>query len=319
MSVKTKPIPIGSPTFLGSPRCEDLDLLDADVAVIGVPYSTPYDVQSPIFLCGSAPDAIRQQSMRFVPTLSHYNFDFNGSILGDRAVRIADCGDVAMSPGRFEDNIRAASATIKAILDHGAIPIVLGGDHGISIPAMLAYENQEPMCVVQIDAHLDWRDEVNGVRFGQSNPMRRASEMAWVNAMIQIGLRGAGSARRAEVEAARAYGSVLVKAEELHRLGVDEILRKVPPAERYYITIDVDGLDPSIAPGTCFPSFGGLTYYETTNLLRGIASKGKVVGLDFVEVAPSLDTTANITSLLAAQLIINMIGALAHEGQIGSR
>ena len=318
MSMKTKPIPVGRPTFLGSPRCEDLDLLDADVAIIGVPYSTPYEVQSPIFLCGSAPDAIRQQSMRLVPTLSHYNFDFDGSILADRVVRIADCGDVAMTPGEFENNIRAASAAIKAILDRGAIPIVLGGDHGVSIPAMLAYENLHPMCVVQIDAHLDWRDEVNGVHFGQSNPMRRASEMAWVNSMIQIGLRGAGSARRAEVDAARAYGSVLVKAEELHRLGVDEILRRVPAAERYYVTIDVDGLDPSIAPGTCFPSFGGLTYYEATNLLRGIASKGKVVGLDFVEVAPSLDM-ANITSFLAAQLIVNMIGALAHEGQIGSR
>jgi agmatinase len=134
--------------------------------------------------------------------------------------------------------------------------------------------------------------------------------------MIQIGLRGAGSARQAEVDAARQYGSVLVKAEELHKVGVEAVLQRVPAADCYYVTVDIDGLDPAIAPGTGFPPFGGLTYYQATDLLRGIAAKGKVVGFDLVEVAPGLDT-GNITSFLAAQLILNMIGALAHEGQIG--
>jgi agmatinase len=318
MTTELKPIPVGRPTFLDARRCEELGSLRADVAVIGVPYSSPYDMQGSVSLCGGAPDAIRQQSMRLVPTLAHYNFDFDDRILGDRIVDIVDCGDVAMSPGRFDENRRAASAAIKAILDRGAVPFVLGGDHGVSIPAMLAYENRRSMCVVQIDAHLDWRKEVNGVRFGQSSPMRRASEMAWVDSMIQIGLRAAGSARQTEVDAAREYGSILVKAAELHKVGVEEVLRKVPPADRYYVTVDIDGFDPSIAPGTGFPPFGGLTYYEATDLLRGIATKGKVVGFDLVEVAPGLDI-ANSTSFLAAQLILNMIGALAHAGQIGSK
>jgi agmatinase len=318
MTVTTKPIPIGRPSFLGAPRCEDLDALQADVAIIGVPYSTPYDMQASASLCATAPGAIREQSLRLASNLTHYNFDFDGSLLDNRRVTIVDCGDVAMTPGRFEENTRAASAAVRAILDRGAVPVALGGDHGVSIPVMLAYESLRPMCVVQIDAHMDWRDEVNGVGFGLSSPMRRASEMGWVSSMIQIGLRGNGSARQAEVDAARKYGSVLIKAAELHELGVAEVLRKVPAAERYFVTIDIDGLDPSIAPGTGFPPFGGLTYYEATNLLRGVASKGKVVGVDIVEVAPSLDV-ANITSFLAAQLIVNLIGALAHEGQIGTR
>ncbi|MFW6116831.1 MAG: arginase family protein, partial [bacterium] len=148
-------------------------------------------------------------------------------------------------------------------------------------------------------------------------PMRRASEMPWVDSMIQIGLRGAGSGRRAEVDAAREFGSILVKADELHKTGVEKVLRKVPPAAHYYVTVDIDGLDPSIAPATGAPEFGGLSYYEATDLLKGIASKGNLVGFDMVEVAPSLGG-GNSTSLLAAQLILNMIGALVQERQIKS-
>jgi len=221
-----------------------------------------------------------------------------------------------MLPDRVDENRQIAAEAIKTILSRGALPIVLGGDHGVTATALLGYEAMSPLSVAQLDAHLDWRDEVNGVRFGQSSPMRRASEMPWVASMIQIGLRGAGSARQAEVDAARAFGSVLVKAADVHRLGVEAVLEKMPPAERYFVTIDIDGLDPAIAPGTGFPPFGGLTYYQATDLLRGIASRGKVVGLDVVEVAPALDH-AGMTSFLAAQLILNMLGALAHAGQIG--
>ncbi len=134
--------------------------------------------------------------------------------------------------------------------------------------------------------------------------------------MAQIGLRGFGSARQEEFEAARKYGSILVGAEELHRVGMDEILKRIPPSKRYYITIDADGLDPTIAPGVASPAPGGVTYWEVTNLIRGLAARGRIAGYDFVEVVPSADV-ANMTSLLAVRLILNLIGALAHSGQIG--
>jgi len=146
--------------------------------------------------------------------------------------------------------------------------------------------------------------------------MRRASEMLWVSGMIQIGLSGAGSARQAEVDAARAYGSVLVRAEELHQSGVAAVLDRLPAAGSYYLTIDMDGLEAAIAPGVGWPSMGGLTYWEVVNLLKGVAARGRVVGADFVEIVPGLDV-GSITSLLAARLIVDLFGALAHAGQLG--
>ncbi|MFW6116835.1 MAG: arginase family protein, partial [bacterium] len=193
MTVKTRPIPIGCPTFLSMPRNENLDSLEADIAIIGIPNITPYynDMQGTECRCKSAPDAIRQQSMRLVPCLANYNFDFDGQVLADSEVRIVDCGDVFMIPGSFKENRQAASAAISAILSRRAVPVVLGGDHGVSIPVLQACESFNSICVVQIDAHIDWRDEVDGLHFGMSSPMRRASEMPWVDSMIQIGLRGA--------------------------------------------------------------------------------------------------------------------------------
>jgi agmatinase len=132
--------------------------------------------------------------------------------------------------------------------------------------------------------------------------------------MAQIGLRGVGSARQQEVDDARAYGrSVLIRAEEVHESGVPVILDRIPASNRYYITVDADGLDPAIAPGVANPAFGGLTYYQASNLLRGVAKKGRVVGMDFVEVVPSADVQ-NLTSLLAARLILNLIGAIVRAG-----
>jgi agmatinase len=316
VTAQLNPVPIGRATFLDVPRCTDLDHLDAHIAVIGVPFGVPYDIRR-LSVSVTAPQAIREASLRFSPRyLSHYDFEFRCELLAGRAVKIVDCGDVAMLPGRLEENSRATTEAIRAILGRGAMPIVIGGEHSIPIPVMRAYEGRQPMCVVQIDAHPDWRDEVDGIQEGRSSPMRRASEMPWVKGMAQIGLRGWGSARRMEVEAARAYGSVLVTAEELHRVGVDEVLRRVPAAERYYFTLDADGLDPSIAPGVAGPWPGGVTYFEASNLIRGVAARGKLVGFDLVEVVPEADV-ANMTCWLAARLIINVIGALAHTGQLG--
>jgi len=316
VSARLTPVPVGRPTFLDVPRCTDLSTLDAHIAIIGVPFGVPYALDYSTG-ASAAPRAIREQSVRYSPWyLTHYDYDFGGDLFAGRAVRIVDCGDVAMVPGRWEENSRVTTDTIKAILDCGAVPIALGGEHSTPIPVMRGYEGRGPMCVVQIDAHIDWRDEREGIREGLSSTMRRASEMPWVKGMVQIGIRGFGSARKLEFDAARKYGSVLVGAQELHRLGVEEILRRVPGSERYYITMDMDALDPAIAPGVWGPAFGGVTYYEATDLLKGIAAKGRVVGFDLVEVVPSADVQ-NITSRLAARLILNLVGAIAYTGQIG--
>lgn len=311
------PIPVGHPSFLNAPRCEDLATLNADIGVIGVHSGVPYGIEGSTFPAGAALRTIREQSTRFERFLTHYDYDFGGDIFASRAVKIVDCGNVAMQPGEYDANNRATAAAVRAIIDRGAVPIVIGGGHEITIPVLRAYDGLPPMYLGQIDAHFDWRDEVGGVRDGLSSPMRRASEMPWVSGMAQIGLRGVGSARQEEVDAARAYGSLIVGAQELHRDGVEAVLARIPDADRYFITFDADGLDPVLAPGVGAPAFGGVTYYEALNLLRGIAAKGRIVGFDFVVVRPHLDVN-NATSLIAARMILNMIGAMAHTGQIGT-
>jgi agmatinase len=110
----------------------------------------------------------------------------------------------------------------------------------------------------------------------------------------------------------------MVRAQELHRLGVERVLDRLPESPRYYITIDADGLDPSIAPGVYYPSPGGVDYFEMTDLVKGIAGRGTIVGIDFCELVPALDIR-DLTSIFASRLLLNFMGAMAHSGQIGRR
>ena len=317
MLARLDPVPLGRPSFLGAPRCTTLDLLDADLAAVGIPYTTPHDLAQSKMPSSDAPRALREQSERLADRLHHYDFDFGGDLLAGRRLRIVDCGDVAGTPGQYEENNRVATATVRAVLDGRALPIVLGGDHAAIIPALRAYAGSQRICVVHLGADLAWRDDVNGVRDGLHSAMRRVSEMPWVASMIQVGLRGSGSARQQEVDAAAAFGSIRVRAEELHRVGADDVLRRVPDAPGYYVSLDASALDPAIAPAVDVPAFGGLDYFEVTNLLKGIAARGGVVGFALVGIVPANDLR-EITSLLGVRLILNLVGALAHAERIGT-
>jgi agmatinase len=199
---------------------------------------------------------------------------------------------------------------VRAILRAGAVPIVLGGDHSVNIPCINAFSDQEPFHLVQIDAHLDFVDERHGVRYGHGNPMRRAAEKPYVTGLSQIGIRNVSSTARDGYEDARAMGSDIQSVRQLRAMGVDAMLARIPEGARYYITIDIDGFDPSIAPGTGTPSHGGFLYYEVLELLDGLTKRGTVIGVDLVEVAPDYDPTGSTTTL-AAQLLLNLIGRIA--------
>lgn len=310
------PIPSGLPSFLDAERCKDLHQLDADVAIIGVPYGVPYDLAGMRSPSAPAPGAIRAASRRFVKYLSHYDFDLGGPVFAGRDVRIADCGDVYMQSGDFEGNSQRTTEAIRLIRKSGAVPIVLGGDHAIPIPVMRGFDDVGSMAVIQLDAHIDWRHEINGITEGLSSPMRRASELPYVAGMAQFGIRGIGSARQEEVNSALAYGSQLVTAEEIHDRGVASVIDRIPEAENYYITFDADGLDPAIAPGVTTSAPGGLTYYQAARLIEAVARRGRIVGYDFVEVAPDNDV-GGMTTMIAARLALFTIGVLAHAGQVG--
>ena len=305
-------------SFAGLPVCERLNDLEADIAFIGIHYVSPYPQELPETrsTAETAPDAIRRKSLDFTDHFEHYNFDFNDVLLAGRKVKIVDCGDVDRQPEGGVQNPEYITAAIRSILNAGALPIVLGTDEGGFIQVARGFDAYRDVCVVHFDAHIDWREQRHGVREGYSSVMRRTSEMPWVQTMAQVGLRGIGSARQQEVDDALSFGSVLIRAREVHQEGVEACVAKIPPADHYLITIDADVFDIAIAPGVLFPTPGGLTFDETADLVQGLARKGPILGINLFEVRPQLDLTG-LSALTAAQLIINFIGTLAHSGQIG--
>ena len=194
----------------------------------------------------------------------------------------------------------------------GAVPIILGGDHSVNIPCISAFGDEAPFHLVQIDAHLDFVDERHGVKYGHGNPMRRAAEKPYVTGLSQIGIRNVSSTARDGYEDARRMGSDIQSVRQFRALGPEGMLARIPAGERYYVTIDIDGFDPSIAAGTGTPSHGGFLYYEILEFLDGLTKRGDVIGVDLVEVAPDYDLSGSTTTL-AAQLLLNFIGRIKHN------
>ena len=201
---------------------------------------------------------------------------------------------------------------MRQIRKAGALPVVLGGDHSINIPCINAFDDVPELHVVQIDAHLDFVDERHGVRFGHGNPMRRAAEKPYVTGLTQIGIRNVSSTAKEGYDDARTMGSDIQSVRHLRKMGTAAMLDRIPTGVPYYVTIDIDAFDPSIAPGTGTPSHGGLLYYEVLELLDGLTKQGDVIGVDLVEVAPDYDPTG-ATSILAAQILMNFIGRILHN------
>jgi agmatinase len=312
----TVPPKHGHPTFLFSELALNLDTLQADIAFLGIPYGSAYSFEDITNDQSRMPTAMRQTSDRIVRSLERYDFDLGGPLYDGRSIRTVDCGDVRTDILDMKGHLGRAEQAVRKILAAGALPIVLGGDHAIPIPVLRAFEGRGPITLIHIDQHLDWRDDVNGVTDGLSSPIRRASEMEHIGEIFQIGLRATGSARAEEVEAARAYGAHLISAYELHDAGMDAILARIPAGEQYYITVDLDGMDPSDAPAVAAPMPGGVTFLQARKLIRGLVQKGRVVGMDLVEITPRHDVN-NITCITAGRLIVNLIGTAVRAGYFG--
>jgi agmatinase len=165
---------------------------------------------------------------------------------------------------------------------------------------------------VQIDAHLDFVDERHGVKYGHGNPMRRAAEKPYVTGLSQFGIRNVSSTAKDGYDDARTMGSDIQSVRQFRALGVSGMLDRIPAGGRYYVTIDIDGFDPSVAPGTGTPSHGGFFYYEILEFLDGLTKRGNIIGVDLVEVAPDYDHSGSTTTL-AAQILLNLIGRIHHN------
>jgi agmatinase len=300
---------VGISTFGKSPICADWDKIDANVAVMGAPLDMGTQ-----FRAGArfGPRAIREASTLF--SFGHggsYDHEDDVVYMTSEKVRMVDIGDADIVHTDQAKSLANIEYGVRKILKAGALPVVMGGDHSVNIACVNAFSDQEPIHIVQLDAHLDFVDERHGVRNGHGSPMRRAADHKYVTGLSQIGIRNVSSTAREGYETARKMGSDILSVREFRKLGVDAVLARIPAVKNYYLTIDIDGFDPSIAAGTGTPSHGGFLYYEGLELIAGLAKRGTIVGVDLVEVAPDYDHTGS-TAILAAQLLLNTIGRIIH-------
>ncbi|PCI05832.1 MAG: agmatinase [Hyphomicrobiales bacterium] len=300
---------VGHATFGKQPPCLNWDEIEADVAILGAPFDfgTQYRPGARF-----GPRAIREASTLF--SFGHagaYDHE-DDAIYLPGSVRIVDMGDADIIHTNTEQSHKNIEFGVRKALAAGALPVVLGGDHSVNIPCIRAFDDQEPIHLVQIDAHLDFVDVRHGVTNGHGNPMRRAAEQDHVTGLSQLGIRNVSSTAKDGYEDARKRGSDILSVRQFRKLGVEAVLARIPSDVRYYVTIDIDGFDPSIAPGTGTPSHGGFLYYEVLELLQGLTKQGEIAGIDLVEVAPDYDHSG-ITGFLAAQILLNFLGFIFHQ------
>lgn len=300
-----------SPSFLGLPERLGNDLKPRAV-IFGAGHGTTYPGKDSTGYAMS-PEAIRAASQADAAFVGNWDFDLGGPLFDGGPVSCIDVGDIVTVMHDNEGNRARIEQKTREVLASQAVPILLGGDDSVPIPFLAAFADHGPVWILQIDAHIDWRDEVYGERNGYSNPMRRASEMQHVAGMVQVGMRSVGSASVNEVEAARSYGSKLVTAREIHAQGIDAALKHIPVGARVVVTFDCDSLDPSIMPGVAARTPGGLTYTQAIDLIAGVGKRSRLAGFDLVELYPPADING-VSALTAARILVNVIGAVVKQG-----
>ena len=299
---------VGISTFAKKPYVEDWNAIAADVAILGAPFDFGTQWRSGARF---GPRGVREASTLF--SFGHagaYDHEDDATYLGED-VRIIDMGDADIIHTDTETSHANIEFGVRKALAAGAMPVTIGGDHSVNIPCIRAFDDQGPIHILQIDAHLDFVDERHGVRHGHGNPMRRAAEMDYVTGLTQVGIRNVSSTAKEGYDDARAMGADILSVRQARKLGPDGVAGRIPTGARLYVTIDIDAFCPSIAPGTGTPSHGGFLYYEVLELLQHAANNHAIVGVDLVEVAPDYDPTGS-TQILAAQLLMNFIGFIFH-------
>jgi len=294
---------VGIPTFLRSNYCADLNQLDARFAVFGV----PYDEGSP-FLPGSrfGPRVIREHSLRFSPdgifdpaTETSY---INGLV---REGRLVDTGDIDIVPSSPSRTFAGLTERVKKLRARGAVPVMLGGDHAVSFPAVRAFE--EDIHVIQLDSHIDYGIYDDEFRYGNGQGFRQINEQPNVKSLTQIGIRSYRT-NPVDFHKAKADGSRIVTMPELRHNGLAAAIAHIPEGAKIYLSIDIDAYDGPLVPGCVSAEPDGPSFAEMRSLLELIAGRFDVAGFDLVEVNPPLDVKTGATSYLAALTIALFIG-----------
>jgi guanidinobutyrase len=292
----------GPATFMRLPACG----LDAalDVAFIGVPFDIGTSNRPGARL---APRQMRDESRMLRP----YNMATRAAPFD--SLRIADAGDVAINTFNLLKSIEIIEKHYDAVLESGATPLTMGGDHTIVLPILRSLRRKfGPIGLVHVDAHADINDEMFGEKIAHGTPFRRAVEEGLLDCkrVVQIGLRGTGYAAD-DFDWPRQQGFRVVQAEECWYKSLAPLMEEVRQQVGngpVYLSFDIDGIDPAFAPGTGTVEIGGLTVPQGLEIIRGCRGLN-IVGGDLVEVSPPYDTTGN-TALLGANLLFEMLCVL---------
>lgn len=298
---------VGIPAFLRSPICSNLAELDADIAVMGV----PTDEGSP-YLPGSrfGPRAMREHSLRFTGGApGYYDPQTRRTYLERemRETRIVDVGDAVVLPTNAAGTFDYVTDMTRRILDRGAMPVVLGGDHAITYPVVRAYS--EPLHVMHFDAHLDYLPFVHGLELTNGHAFRHIAHMPHVKSLTQIGIRSIRNTR-VMLEDTLQDGNRVVTMGEFVADGPGGIIGDVPEGAPCYVSIDIDVLDMSLIPGCVSAEPNGMSYASLMAALTVLSERARIVGFDLTEVNPMLDVGTGITSYLATHTIIEFLGRI---------
>ena len=302
-----KPDYAGLLTFSGMPYTEDpAELAGADVAIVGAPTD---DLVSDRPGARFGPRAIRAASCPAGPHLE-------AKVDAFAELRVLDYGDAPVLPADPARTHAAIEATVGEALDAGAVPIVLGGDHGIAEPDMCACAQRHgPLGLVHFDTHTDTGTQVFGVEVSHGTPMYRLVEAGHVDPerYVQIGLRGYWPGE-AEFDWQAERGITSLFMHDVRELGIEAVVGRavgVVGEGPVFLSVDVDVLDPAFAPGTGTPEPGGMTSADLLWACRELASRLRIVGAEVVEVIPEAVGSADITALVAERIVREVVTGLA--------
>jgi guanidinobutyrase len=292
----------GPATMMRLPQVSSAEGLDA--CFIGVPFDIGTSLRSGARF---GPRDIRANSVLIRPYLMATKaqpFD---------SLSVADIGDVAINTFSIDKSMTLIEEAYRKVLEHGCIPLTMGGDHTIVLPILRAVARKHgPVALVHVDAHADINSEMFGERIAHGTPFRRAVEEKLLDCthVYQIGLRATGYGPD-DFEWSRQQGFTVVQAEECWFRSLAPLMREVNARLRdrpVYLSFDIDGLDPAFAPGTGTPEIGGLTVAQGIEIIRGCQGL-RLVGGDVVEVSPPYDPFGT-TSLVAANLLYELLCVL---------
>ena len=292
----------GLVSFAMVPRYDPAEAPPPQAVVLGIP-TDEATTQHPGARYG--PRAIRDASTQFPyykRGRGYYDPERDRPMLP--ALEFRDAGDVAIVPTLPRENGGRIAEAVGGLLARGIFPVCLGGDHSVT-PFILRAFADTPVHLVQIDAHLDFVDRLGDARETHASPMRRAREFPWVRSLTQLGIRSVVSSAE-DYAAARSAGNRVVTTNQVLAARGHDWWADL--AGEAYLTLDIDAFDPAVAPGTGFAEPGGLQFADVAVLIRTLARRLRLRGMDLVEVNPYLDASRR-TAVLAARLVIETLSA----------